>query len=181
MSKKPSICIIDDSSMTTKIYRYLVNQFLLDPNVSTYNHPWDVNVLKFSSCDLIIIDEIMDDVTGTEFIEEVLHELYQGRYHEFPNVIFASSLDAGDLHERIKLKKIDTMIPSYRVLQKPLSPESLKETIKAICPSIGECIVENSVVPNSELPWLVSIKKAWNEIFGIKEDQTTTSHSLISL
>lgn len=178
--KPPSICIIDDSAMTTKIYRYLIQKFFIDPKVTTFNHPWDVNLLELNTCDLIIIDEVMDDITGTEFLAEVLIEQFEGRYHEFPNVIFISSLDSGDLNERIKIKKLDLMIPSFRVMRKPITPITLKNAITSICPNLCDCIIPDASLPNSELPWIISIKKALDEICGVT-DTKPTKHCMISL
>lgn len=176
----PSVCIIDDSLMATKIYRYLIEQLLVDPKVTTFNHPWDVNVLEFKQCSLIIIDEIMDDMTGTDFLKSVLNEHFDGRFHEFPNVIFASSLDSGDINERIKSKRLDTMIPAYRVIQKPITPAILRQAIISICPNLEKKIRKDSITPNSELPWLVSIKKAIDEIIGINEPKPT-NHCMVCL
>ena len=164
----PCICVIDDSQMTTTIYKYLFYQFFNDPIVSVFNHPWDVDIRDFSMCDLLMIDEIMDDMSGTEFIKDLLVHRYHGRYHEFPNVIFASTLQTGDLHERIKAIGIDLLIPAYRVLQKPLNPEHLKKTILSICPNMEHCIVKSALAPNPELPWSISIQISAMEIFGIK-------------
>lgn len=179
--KSPAVCIIDDSAMTTKIYSYLVKQFLDKPDVSVFNHPWDVDIRKMSSCDLIIIDEVMDDITGTSFIQEVLNDHFKGRYHEFPNVIFASSLDSGDIHERIKSKRLDKMIPSFRVLTKPISPEVFRTTMISICPRLEFCMMDTVEIPNSELPWLISVKKAIDEILGISEDNQKTPHCMITI
>jgi hypothetical protein len=165
---EPCICVIDDSMMTTTIYEYLFHQFFKNPKVSVYNHTWDVDIRNFGMCDLLMIDEIMDDMSGTQFIKELLVHYYHGRYHEFPNVIFASTLQTGDLHERIKSIGIDLLIPAYRVLQKPLNPNQMKQTILSICPNMEHCITQTALAPNSELPWAVSVQIAAMEIFGVK-------------
>lgn len=180
MNQPPSICIVDDSAMTTKIFRYLIEQFLVEPKVTTFNHPWEVNLLEFAKCNLIIIDEIMDDMTGTDFIEDVMKEHFHGRYHDFPNVIFASSLDPGDLNERIKVKRLDTMIPSFRVIEKPLTPEILRSAVLSICPNLHKCVIPNAMIPNSELPWFVSIKKACDEVFGLSNVKPT-KHCFVTM
>ena len=178
-NKKPSVCIIDDSAMTTKLYRYLIEQFLEEPKVSTFTHPWDVNVLKLDGCGLLIIDEVMDDMSGTEFLEQVLTEHFAGHYHDFPNVIFASSLEPGDLIERIKARRLDTMLPAFRVLQKPLTPTMLRTTMLSLCKNLERYLQPNIEIPNSELPWHVSIKKAVDEILGLK-DSKPTKHCMIA-
>lgn len=163
----PSICIIDDSSVTTKIYGYLFNQFLVNPNISLFNHPWDINIHKLKKCDLIIIDEIMNDITGTQFIHDTINEYFKNDYHNFPNVIFISALDIGDIAERVKSLGIDKKIPAYRICQKPIIPEQLKSIVVSICPNLKKCLITNAVVPNSSLPWKSAMSRAIHEIFGI--------------
>lgn len=177
----PSVCIIDDSPTTVKLYNYLFSNILMNPMIFTFTHPMKVNIENFKTCDLIVIDEIMEGMTGTQFLHDVIVNHFQQRFHDFPNVIFISSLDMGDMHERIKAYGLDHLIPSYRVLEKPVTPIEIKNTLLSICPTMEHHVAKKVLMPNSELPWKVAMSKAFHEIFGLKEPKSTSSQCFVSI
>jgi CheY-like chemotaxis protein len=178
--KAPSVCIIDDSPMTAKLYSFLFHQLLINPLIQTYTHPFEVSIKNLRCCDLIVIDEIMEGMTGTNFIYQTIKCNFESKYHLFPNVIFVSSLDPGDIHERVKSLNLDHMIPAYRVLEKPLIPAVMKATVMSICPDLHKFIDPHATTPNPNLPWGAALRQSFYEIVGIK-NPPPCKHCVVSL
>jgi hypothetical protein len=178
--KAPSICIIDDSSIATQMYAFIFHQLLFNPLIRTYNHPFDVNITNLKCCDLIVIDEIMEGMTGTNFIYHSITKNFENNYHLFPNVIFVSSLDPGDIHERVKSLHLDLIIPAYRVIEKPLVPAQIKAAVMSICPDLHKFIDPHAKVPNSDLPWKTALLQSFYEISGIKP-KSPSKHCIVSM
>lgn len=168
------VCLIDSSKETISRLSFLVDSILMNARVSIHNSPASVNYESIKQCSLVIISEIMEDMTGTEFIGKLYDSYYMDEMERFPNIIFLTHLSMIEMVERLRYEDIFNKIPSFRILQKPVEPIELKRAITEICPVMCATVKNNIVVPKTLSP-VESFLYTMKSVVGIKQESIVTT------
>lgn len=121
---KTIVCIDDDSRILEVFEGYLEEDF----NVVTFTSPSEAHqYLKYFSCDLIILDVFMPEMTGFEFMEMIA----PSRLGKIPILICSGGGESGPFVGGIAL---DTGIEigAKDGLLKPFGQEELRRKVKSL-------------------------------------------------
>ncbi len=179
--KKAKILIIDDSKLDNTILTDIVKEMGFE-TISVYSPKKALKILKRENIDLILLDIVMKEMNGYEFLEAI-HPYKKTTY--LP-VIFVTSLDSMEyLVEGLEKGAID-------YIKKPFSPAEVKARIKVALriKALNEDLIKmnnklKEMVIRDSLTGLYNhgyiISKLKEEFSYAKERNTTSSFLMIDI
>jgi len=131
------IAILDDvKGVRDSIKTYLLHHTFKkseDIRVDTICSYFDIESSQLLDYDLLIIDEAMEKVNGSEIVSHLWH-MVDRDYDKLPCIVFVTGFYRGVLDERLRKTGFDRNKLRYDVLQKPFKFIDLKKVIYEICP-----------------------------------------------
>ncbi|MEN6385217.1 MAG: response regulator, partial [Phycisphaerales bacterium] len=128
------ILIVDDSSLTRKIVRRVIEMTQMDVSefLDASNGEEALNILKQTNVDLVLSDLNMPNMSGVEMVH---HMKQKGDTKAIPVVIISTESKTARIRELLA-----EGVKDY--LHKPFTPEEFKSLIQTVC-STGEEKKEN--------------------------------------
>ena len=117
--KKYRILYVDDEAANLRIF---LNTFRWDFDITTAISASEaLKILQDQSFDLIITDQRMPDISGVDFLKELIQD--GEKYLDVPTILISGYSDVNAISIAKKECKIK------RFVHKPWQPEELKQTI----------------------------------------------------
>lgn len=157
--QKIKVAVIDDCLAARETFSFLLSKTATNLDITEIEYLNSVtDILEY---DVVFLDEVMRDLTGTDIIAHVLdHVDYD--YDSLPCLFFITGFTKKLLFCNLETRKIDVDKLKFEVLEKPVSIPEMGEKLLKVCPKIfkdAKCLSEPTIAK--------AIKSAFSAVTGV--------------
>lgn len=162
------VCIVDNCITTTYLLENVFHAIWQDQvEVIRFTSINSFNISVLQSCQLLIIDQILDGCTGTEVLQQY-YEIYNSK---IPTILM-SALPPKILESEVKKSKILDYNPNIVLLSKPFTIDDLKVALCYICidfcdETLFHVLKKKKHSDSHKLSALEKVKTTFSELFTV--------------
>lgn len=136
-----------------------------DIKIDCYDSYFDIKDKDcLTDCDLLILDEAMEMVNGSEILAHLFHA-NDCDYSKIPCTLFITGFFKGIMNDRLKKKGFDLDKLNYGIIEKPFKLEDFQSIVRESCPEMFRTLSGSLKTPSI----FTCLVTGFVNIFGTKQ------------